>query len=326
MGRLERKRYSDNGKVADLLQESRNRPLTDEEIAEIKASYTGHGGLTKYTNGQFFTPGVVSDFIIDLLDIPRGPNIISVLEPTCGAGAFFNAIPETCSITGVEMMYEASQVARLCYPHVNVITGNTLEMVEDLREKYHYVVGNPPFMKLKYTPQFAGIEQTQKSSKAEWFFVELAYHALKPGGICAYIVPDGILSNHGDLPYRKWLLENTWVRAVISLPAETFRFVGTTVKTSVLVFQKKFNNLDIPDENYQVIMSVVENIGWDSRGRLTNKCDLPDVLRYVKEGPVSLHIIPPENPTEILSETSVAPIEDPPSKVSIVKQVQLSLF
>lgn len=100
---------------------------------------------------------------------------------------------------------------------------------------------------------------------------------MKPGGILAYVVPDGILGNSKDEPLRKWIMnEQAWVKAVISLPPETFKIVGTTVKTSVLVLQKRL--LGVDRGNYPIFMALSKEIGWDSRGRSTGKCDLPEIL------------------------------------------------
>lgn len=274
MGRIERKRWGDNDRAMELVEESATRALTLEEIDDLKRRYTGYGGLT-LSNGQFFTPSVVTNFIVDMLGLRAG-STAEILEPSCGAGAFFNALPSTCRILGVEMMHEAAKVARICYPHVEVLQKNTLEILYSLENRFDFVVGNPPFMKLKHEPQLAGFEVARFLGKAEWYFVELASRALRPGGVCAFVVPDGILSNAKDQKARKWLCESHWLRAVISLPTETFKHVGTGVKTSILVFQKKLPGVDLG--NYQIFMGICKEIGWDSRGRSTEKCDLPEML------------------------------------------------
>ena len=274
MGRAERARWQGNDRATELVDESRIRDLTPEEIDEIKRGYTGYGGLT-VSNGQFFTPSVITEFVVNLLGLEEG-GTGDVLEPSCGAGAFLNAIPKSYSTTAIEMMNEASAVARLCFPHARVLQENTLEVLHELEGRFDYVIGNPPFMSMKHTPELVGFEVARFLGKAEWYFLELAFQALRPGGYCAFIVPDGILGNSKDQPGRKWLMESSWLRAVISLPRETFYHVGTTVKTSVLVFQKRLPGIDLG--NYQILMGVANEIGWDGRGRPTGKCDLPEML------------------------------------------------
>jgi hypothetical protein len=72
-------------------------------------------------------------------------------------------------------------------------------------------------------------------------------------------------------------LENFWLRAVISLPTETFALVGTTCKTSILIIQKPFEGIALKGKDYSVFMAVVKSVGWDSRGRQT-KNELPEVV------------------------------------------------
>jgi len=288
MGRIERKRWEKNDKVREPLEASTKRELTTEELAMIRASYTGAGGLVSsgWDNGQFFTPPVVTEFVVDLLQIRSG----AVLEPSCGGGAFLSALPFSCSVVGVEMMTEASRVAQLLHPAAAVHQGDALEMAATLAGRFDYVVGNPPFADVRHLDTYQGFEIALKQKRLEWYFLELSLLALRPGGVMALVVPDGILSNSKDKDRRKWLLHNYWLRAVISLPPETFKLTGTSVKTSVLVVQKPVAELvhtpsadgwpiaAPPDSRGDVLMAVCSEIGWDSRGRKTGKCDLPAIL------------------------------------------------
>ena len=272
MGRAERKRWSNNDRVAELLKNSESRTLLPTEIEEIRQSYTGYGGLHD-TFGQFFTPQIVTRFIVELLGITGG----SILEPSCGAGAFLDVLPSSCEIEAFELMHEAYSVAKLLYPTAKITKGNTLTHLQALEGRFDYVIGNPPFCDIPKYEDYAAYTIAQKGrNRAEWYFLELAMRALKPGGILAVILPEGILSNKKEEILRKWLMEHAWVRASISLPSETFKLSGTTVKTSIIVLQKMVPGVDLG--NYSIFMAMCNHIGWDSRGRDTGKCDLPAVL------------------------------------------------
>lgn len=272
MGRAERKRWSNNDRVAELLKNSESRTLLPTEIEEIRQSYTGYGGLHD-TFGQFFTPQIVTRFMVELLGITGG----SILEPSCGAGAFLEALPSSCEIEAFELMHEAYSVAKLLYPTAKITKGNTLTQLQDLEGRFDYVIGNPPFCDAPKYEDYAAYTIAQKGrNRAEWYFLELAMRALKPGGILAVILPEGILSNKKEEILRKWLMEHAWVRASISLPIETFKLAGTTVKTSIIVLQKMVPGVDLG--NYSIFMAMCNHIGWDSRGRDTGKCDLTAIL------------------------------------------------
>jgi len=295
MGRAERKRWANNDRVAELLKESETRTLLPAEIEEIRQSYTGFGGL-HVTFGQFFTPAVVTRFIVDLVGITGG----SVLEPSCGAGAFIEALPPTCNVEGFELMHEAHSVAKLLYPSAKITKGNTLTHMQDLEGRFDYVIGNPPFCDIPKYEDYSAYTIAQKGrNRAEWYFLELSMRALKPGGIMAVILPEGILSNKKEEILRKWLMEHAWVRASISLPTETFKLSGTTVKTSILVLQKMVPGVDLG--NYSIFMAMCNEIGWDSRGRETGKCDLPAIL----EAWAALHPNGLPTAAELLGNTAV---------------------
>lgn len=274
MGQIERKRWSENDRVQDLIKESDSRCLSVEEIGEIRTGYTGYGGLHSNTFGQFFTPQVVTSFVHDMLKIP---SYARVLEPSCGAGAFLEGLHTNCDVVAVEMMSEAAKVSELLYPSAKVLRANTLTLLTDVEDSFDYILGNPPFCDVPKSEDYSGFTIAQKGrGRAEWYFLELGLRALKPGGILAYVLPDGVLANSKEKPLRKWLMDNAWVRGVVSLPGETFKHTGTGVKTSVLVLQKKVPNVDLG--NYPILMAVCDQIGWDSRGRDTGKCDLPQIL------------------------------------------------
>lgn len=256
MGRKERKRSSLNAEVRELLQKEQ---WTDEEISFIREAYSGIGGLvgSQWDQGQFFTPAPIAEFVIKMMGIESG----RVLEPSCGSGNFFRYIPVHCETVGVELMGEAARVASVCYPHVHIIQGNTLET--QIAGEFDYCIGNPPFG-LKVDFNFAC---GAKSLKSEAAFVEYGLRSLKDGGVLGLIVPDSILANQKEAVFRKWIMEHHRLLGVVSFPTTTFYHTGTGVKTSLLMIQKGRNH--ILNDDYSIFMAISEDIGWDHRGNPT---------------------------------------------------------
>lgn len=264
LGRKERARYEANARVSEILKQDTH---SEEDIAFMKEAYTGVGGLTgsKFDHGQFFTPSVVTEFVVDLLGIEGG----RVLEPSCGGGAFLRALPDACDVTGIEYMMETSEVARICYPNAKIIHGDALK--QTFKDPFDYVIGNPPYgLKVEDWEFDSG-----KKAKSEIAFIEYGLRNLKEGGFLAMVIPDSILANKNAEPFRKYFLENHTLCASISLPTQTFYHGGTNVKTSILIIRKGVHAFA---DDQQVFMARCSDIGWDSRGNPTGRSDIPKLL------------------------------------------------
>jgi len=110
-------------------------------------------------------------------------------------------------------------------------------------------------------------------------FIDRCLQLLKPGGRLLIILPDGILCNSGDRYVREYIMgkkdEKTGefvggkaiVKAVISLPADTFKLSGTGAKTSILYLQKRRARADnpeqfLPEPQTDVFMAVADTLGY----------------------------------------------------------------
>ena len=110
-------------------------------------------------------------------------------------------------------------------------------------------------------------------------FIDRCLELLKPGGRLMMVLPDGILCNSGDRYVREYMMgkkdEATGkfsggkaiVKAVVSLPADTFKLSGTGAKTSILYLQKRQAHQEAPNnfanqEQGDVFMAVAETLGY----------------------------------------------------------------
>jgi len=109
---------------------------------------------------------------------------------------------------------------------------------EDLR-RFDVVLTNPPFAG-KVDRERIKPTLPVKSNKTQVLFLGYVINALKPSGRAGIILPEGSLfgTNKDDKEIRRYLLENTKLEAVVSMPAGVFQpYAG--VKTSFLVFKRK---------------------------------------------------------------------------------------
>lgn len=74
--------------------------------------------------------------------------------------------------------------------------------------------------------------------KTEILFIERCLALLKPGGRLGIVLPEGIFNNPSLAYVREFCENRAFIRAVVSLPQETFSSSGASVKASLLFLQK----------------------------------------------------------------------------------------
>jgi type I restriction enzyme M protein len=78
----------------------------------------------------------------------------------------------------------------------------------------------------------------ESKTKTEILFIERCLALLKPGGQLGIVLPEGIFNNPSLAYVREFCENRAFIRAVISLPQETFFSSGASVKASLLFVQK----------------------------------------------------------------------------------------
>ncbi len=107
------------------------------------------------------------------------------------------------------------------------------------------------------------VKQKLKSFSIEILFLERFIQLTKPGGCIAIIIPDGILTNSNAIYVREFIANKAKVEAIVSLPRDTFKNVGTNAKTSIL-FLRKLKDDEKQKLEYPVFLSSLENINSES--------------------------------------------------------------
>jgi type I restriction enzyme M protein len=86
----------------------------------------------------------------------------------------------------------------------------------------------------------------QSKTKTEILFLERCLALLKPGGRLGIVLPEGIFNNPSLAYVREFCEDRAFIRAIVSLPQETFYSSGASVKASLL-FLTKFTDAEQAD-------------------------------------------------------------------------------
>lgn len=262
--------------------------------------------IARKTMGQFFTPDLVINFMIEVIK-PDEKSLI--LDPFCGSGNMllktvqyirkkqYKSDPQsdqqtvTKNLYGIEknqiMVNISSANAQIRNQHyMNIHWGDALADFEKLpdqyaSQKFDIVLTNPPFganLPAKVIQQLGHFDLAKhgKGVPVAVLGLERSVHFLKPGGKLAIVIPDGLLSGKHSARVRAWLVEQLKVSAIISLPLETFSPNGANIKTSIL-FARKWHVHEDNEQDYEVFLGKINHIGYDASGRSTNKVDADNV-------------------------------------------------
>ena len=94
-----------------------------------------------------------------------------------------------------------------------------------------------PIASLFALPTVKGSQKIGKI-KTELLFIERCLDLLKPGGRLGIVLPEGVFNNPSLAYVREFCEDRAFIRAVVSLPPETFVSSGASVKASLLFMQK----------------------------------------------------------------------------------------
>lgn len=211
-----------------------------------------------------------------LVDEDKDYRSMKIYDPAAGTGtlliALAHAIGENKCAVFTQDISEKSSTMMMLNLILNgmsdslshVIKGNTMTHPYHKDEngnlkKFDFVVSNPPFKldfsdyqnQLKtadpYKRFFAGVPNipNKKKDSMEIYlcFFQHVIASIKDGGRGAIVVPTGFLTAQSGIPLkiRKYLVDNKFLKGVISMPSNIFANTGTNVSV-VLMDKAGVNN------------------------------------------------------------------------------------
>lgn len=218
------------------------------------------------TEGQFFTPLPIVNFIINSL--PQFPKTdkVKVLDYACGAGHFLTEFVKhypKAKVYGIEKSQTLSQVAKIATiingcQDSRIVFKDSLSHINTMdvryqgfdKESFDCIIANPPYsvkgflntMEQKDRDQFELAKSVEEKAyptnrSIECFFVERAQHFLKKDGLMGIVLPSSLLSNENIYTKtREIIFANFNILAIAVMNSRTF---GSTGTNTVILFAQK---------------------------------------------------------------------------------------
>jgi type I restriction enzyme M protein len=251
--------------------------------------------------GQYFTPCEVIRLIVEIVN-PRHDE--RIVDPACGTADFLVGAKQVAGErhgSDISAHLHGYDIAPLAV-HLSIfnmlLNGDRgladIERRDTLLEPleheghYHIALCNPPFgariveKRAKALARFnlvsskkSGLGLMPKAQEAGLLYVETCLRAVAPGGRVGILVPNGYLGNRSEryIEFRRWLLRNARVAAVIGFPRFTFKKSGADVSASALILERRLEPLsdlsDMPD--HPIHFGLVEKVGWDLQSKHANR-------------------------------------------------------
>ncbi|HEY8422492.1 MAG TPA: N-6 DNA methylase [Thermoclostridium sp.] len=211
--------------------------------------------------GQYFTPRVLIDVMVQLID-PKPGELCN--DPACGTFGFmiaadrhikkktddlFALSPEQQefqrkkAFTGCELVHDTHRLAlmnaMLHDIEGEILLADTLSNAGKALKGYDVVLTNPPFGTKKGGERATRDDLTYPTSNKQLNFLQHIYRSLKANGRsrAGVVVPDNVLFADGDgAKIRADLMDKCNLHTILRLPTGIFYAQG--VKTNVLFFTR----------------------------------------------------------------------------------------
>ncbi|MFN3871316.1 MAG: type I restriction-modification system subunit M, partial [Aquificaceae bacterium] len=253
--------------LIDLIHHFNKYRLTNEDFEFPDLLGAAYEYLLKYfadsagkKGGEFYTPPYVRKLMVRLVKPQEG---MRVYDPTVGSGGFLietrqyveeqGQNPKNLALYGQELNGMTWSICKM-----NMILHDILDaQIENddtlanprftengYIKKFDRILANPPFSQnysranMTFPERFKYGYTPETGKKADLMFLQHMIASLKDDGICATVMPHGVLFRGGqEKVIREGIVKDDLIEAIIGLPAKLFYNVG--IPACIIVINKK---------------------------------------------------------------------------------------
>lgn len=280
---------------------------TDFDVAGLAYEEVIRNTFDKSDNQQFFTPPQIVDFIVSACEADLTEE---VCDPACGTGGFLAAVARRGlpfkSLTGIEIDERLSWSAGMNVflhggRHAETILlpdGGTLgNGAKPYFGRFNAIITNPPFGSDLSDPQLLRqfcLGNGRQSRRRGILFIERCWELLRPKGMLAIIIDEGVLNLPHAEDVRGYILKHFDVEAVVSLPESAFQPYAT-VNASILFLRKRYGSGRVTSPNGPVYTFFArahhvgrkangdDDIVYSRTGDARLNSDLPKILEDMRQ-------------------------------------------
>lgn len=221
------------------------KKILTEEYTKESLDYLNSADLKKRKKlGQYFTPKSIREKLLSKLPKKENPDI---LDPACGSGEFLISCEKyfkNPNLNGFEidknLVNIASKLLRNSKKNSNIKNIDALNI--DIKNKYDYVIGNPPYFEIKLNEKLKAKHYDIIKGRVNIFslFIKIGLEALKDGGYLAYVVPPSMNNGAYFSKLREYIIKNSSLEYLHIIDgADNFHSANQKV---MLIILKKTNS------------------------------------------------------------------------------------
>ena len=226
--------------------------------------------------GQYFTPKVVADFMVDLANIDINSKI---LEPSCGEGIFLQILENK----GFENTIAYEIDTDLAQNFSNVRYESFISA--QINEKFDLIIGNPPYIRwknleddLKQELAINPVWNTYFNSLCDYLYIFIlkSIELLNENGQLIFICPEYWMNTTHSISLRNYMVSNGYFETIYHFN-ETPIFDNVTVSIIIFKFIKtKKNHTETTDKINVAKFYANQKITSETLQNLKNQDELKD--------------------------------------------------